>query len=339
MSKHLVLTFGAVILGACLSVTPFSASVESLVGRSRMTPSAAYAADIMTFTPQSHVMDAVRHPAFSGFGSVLFPAEFRQISPDMTLSGIDPLLPWHSHINAAMTAEVLNAMLMARQNGKPVFYDLSRQQPPTGVPLMPERGLFFFRGKPGAPFAIVCPGGGFAYVGSIHESLPLALKLSQLGINTFALHYRTGGARPACEDLAAALSFVFRHADELDIDTRGYSLWGGSAGARMAAFLGSYGPEAFGGETLPRPAAVIMQYTGHDDVALQEVPTFAIVGEKDGIAQPRVMEQRIRALERMGVPVSFRIYPGLEHGFGLGIGTLANGWHEEALAFWLKHRK
>ncbi|WP_347560314.1 hypothetical protein [Clostridium sp. AM42-4] len=30
------------------------------------------------------------------------------------------------------------------------------------------------------------------------------------------------------------------------MDTEGDSLWGGSAGARMAAWLGSYGTAAFG---------------------------------------------------------------------------------------------
>ena len=31
----------------------------------------------------------------------------------------------------------------------------------------------------------------------------------------------------------------------------------------MAVDLGSYGPAAFGGEQVPRPAAVVMGYTGH----------------------------------------------------------------------------
>ena len=48
------------------------------------------------------------------------------------------------------------------------------------------------------------------------------------------------------------------HAKELEVSTDGYSLWGGSAGARMAANLGSYGSAAYGGDDLPRPAAVIM---------------------------------------------------------------------------------
>ena len=35
------------------------------------------------------------------------------------------------------------------------------------------------------------------------------------------------------------------------MDTSRYSLWGGSAGARMAAWLGTYGPAAFSGDDLP----------------------------------------------------------------------------------------
>lgn len=71
----------------------------------------------------------------------------------------------------------------------------------------------------------------------MQDSFPHALELSQMGYNAFALIYRPG-AQTACEDLARAISFIFTHADELEVDTNCYSLWGGSAGARMAAGLG-----------------------------------------------------------------------------------------------------
>lgn len=125
-------------------------------------------------------------------------------------------------------------------------------------------GLFFFRGRPGAPFALICPGGGFRYVGALHEGLPIAKILSERGFNAFVLQYRTGGEQVAYEDMALALSWIFRHAGELGVSANDYSVWGGSAGARMAADLGSYGSMALGGDDLPRPAAVIMAYTGHN---------------------------------------------------------------------------
>lgn len=63
------------------------------------------------------------------------------------------------------------------------------------------------------------------------------------------------GADVACEDLAAAITFIFEHADELGVSTDCYSLWGGSAGARMAAYLGSYGPEAYYGTADREPGS------------------------------------------------------------------------------------
>lgn len=118
------------------------------------------------------------------------------------------------------------------------------------------------------------------------------------------------------------------------VSTDCYSLWGGSAGARMAAYLGSYGPEAYGGEDLPRPGAVIMQYTGHTDYTENDPPTYACVGENDGIANWHTMEQRIENLEADGIETEFHHYPDLQHGFGLGIGTSAEGWIDDAVDFW-----
>ncbi len=77
-------------------------------------------------------------------------------------------------------------------------------------------------------------------MGAMHDSFPHALELSKKGYNAFALIYRPG-TQTACEDLARAIAYIHDHADELEVDVEGYSLWGGSAGARMAAYLGSYG--------------------------------------------------------------------------------------------------
>ena len=147
------------------------------------------------------------------------------------------------------------------------------------------------------------------------------------------------GAQTACEDLARAISFIFENAEELEVDTDSYSLWGGSAGARMAAWLGSYGPAAFAGDDLPQPGAVIMQYTGHSDYTEYDPPTFACVGENDGIANWRTMEQRLNRMAEFGIDTEFHHYPGLSHGFGIGTDTVADGWVEEAIAFWEKQMK
>lgn len=76
------------------------------------------------------------------------------------------------------------------------------------------------------------------YVAALQDSLPHAQALSHKGFNAFVLIYRPGW-KTACEDLARAISFLWEHTAELQIDMKGYSLWGGSAGARMSAWLGS----------------------------------------------------------------------------------------------------
>ena len=167
----------------------------------------------------------------------------------------------------------------------------------------------------------------------MHDSFPHALELSKRGYNAFALIYRPG-SQTACEDLARAVAFIHEHAGELQLDPTEYSLWGGSAGARMAAWLGSLGTERFGEKKYPRPAAVIMQYTGLSEVYGNEPPTYACVGTADGIASFRVMEDRIRRIKSNGTDAEIEIFEGLPHGFGLGTGTVAEGWFDNAIQVW-----
>ena len=171
------------------------------------------------------------------------------------------------------------------------------------------------------------------YVGAMQDSFPHALELSKQGYNAFALIYRPG-AQTACEDLARAIAFLHQHAEELDIDMADYSLWGGSAGARMAAWLCTYGTEAFGEQAYPRPAAVIMQYTGLSEVTRDEPPTYCCVGTSDGIAPYRIMEERVRHIQENGTDAEIEVFEGLPHGFGLGEGTVAEGWLDRAIDFW-----
>ena len=71
----------------------------------------------------------------------------------------------------------------------------TREKQKAEEPAKSHTGLFFFRGKPGAPFAVVSPGGGFSYVGSVHEGFPYAVAISKQGYNAFVLKYRCRGWR------------------------------------------------------------------------------------------------------------------------------------------------
>ena len=290
--------------------------------------------DFTFLSLQSTTTDILEHPAFGGFPGKLLPWDNRR-NDNVSINRIGQLMPYHSNVRPEEILGSLNELIKNVREGKQIFYNIY----PEGDRRRLHTGLFFFRGRPGAPFAVVCPGGGFAYVGTLHEGLPVAQKISRAGYNAFVLKYRAGSAAWAMQDLAQALGYIFQNAETLGITTDNYSLWGGSAGARMVAYAGSYGTAAFGGADLPRPSAVVMAYTGHGDFSKDEPPTFMIVGENDPIADPVGMRRRSEALNRAGIYSEFYQYPDLGHGFGTGFGTSAASWMNKAVKFWQKYMK
>ena len=289
----------------------------------------------MEYTKDSLITDVMAAPSFGDYGRLIFPADSGYYSGN-TLG--DLRLTWYSNIQPDKTVEIVNFMKSHAEAGDTIFYDIYTDAEKKADPDKVDTGLFFFRGNPGEKFAICNAGGGFAYVGAMHDSFPHALELSKKGYNAFALIYRPG-AQTACEDLARAIAFIHEHADELQVDVSDYSLWGGSAGARMAAWLGFYGTESFGEKAYPRPAAVIMQYTGLSEVYGNEPPTYNCVGTSDGIASYRTMQARIDAIKANGTDAEIEVFQGLSHGFGLATGTVAEGWLDNAIAFWERNMK
>lgn len=286
------------------------------------------------FTTESRIWDVIEDPDFDGFGRLIFPAD-QSIDRQWALSEVDRILPYYNGIQPQRTVDIVNEMKNDAAAGEQIFYDIYTDEEKAADPAKKNTGLFFFRGTPGGKFAIVNAGGAFTYVGAMHDSFPHAMELSEKGYQAFALIYRPG-AQTACEDLARAIAFVHDHAAELEVDTSDYSLWGGSAGARMAAWLGSNGTAAYGEAAYPKPAAVVLQYTGLTGTDGNEPPTYACVGTSDAIAGAQTMETRIRQIQASGTPAEIEIFEGLPHGFGLGEGTIAEGWLNRAVAFWEK---
>lgn len=247
-----------------------------------------------TYQLETPIQDVMTDPRFEDYGRLLFPTNSRYYS-GRTLEDLQ--LVFYDHIDPNETVAIANDLARRVDEGQTVFYDIYTPEQKAEDPTKENTGLFFFKGNAGAPFALCSAGGGFVYVGAMQDSFPHAYELSQRGYHAFALIYRPG-QQTACEDLAAA---------------------------RMSALLGSYGPQAFDGADLPRPAAVVMQYTGHTDYTENDSPTFACVGAQDSIASWQVMAQRIDNLNRLGIPTEFHHYPGLGHGFGLGTETSRKG--------------
>lgn len=267
------------------------------------------------------------HPALANFAHhILLRPE--DSGARLKFTEIGRLMPWHSHIDPQVVTAGVNRLIADADRGNQVFYSFYPDK------YRDETGLFFFRGKPGQPFAIICPGGGFRYVGSLHEGFPVAEAINKASFNAFVLQYRIGSQQIACEDIARAILWILRNAAKLQVAPQGYSIWGGSAGGRMAAILGAARLPGPDGRDLPKPACVIVAYTCHTWVGPDDAPTFSVVSKDDLIADAALMEKRIGALRKLGIPAEILVFEHAGHGFGAGHGTDAAGWVNRAIAFW-----
>ncbi|MBQ9572848.1 MAG: alpha/beta hydrolase [Acidaminococcaceae bacterium] len=303
--------------------------------KGEMTAANKQARSSEKFTVSTPIQDVIRYSGFGNYGRLIFPVNTNYYSGS-TLGDLS--LTWYTEIRPEKTVEICNYFKQHADAGDVIFYDIYTPEEKAADSSKKDAGLFFFKGKPGAKFAICNSGGGMVFVGSMHDSFPHALEISKKGYNAFALIYRAG-YRTGPEDLARAIAFIHTHAKELQVDTADYSLWGGSAGARLAVWLGSHGTQAFGEKPYPRPAAVIMQYTGLSEVTGREPATYNCVGTGDRIAPYYVMQARINKIRANGTNAEIEIFPGLGHGFGIGTGTVAEGWVGRAITFWEKQMK
>lgn len=286
----------------------------------------------------SSIKDVIDNEAISSFSSHIFPRSYLN-NLNLKLSNIDELLPYHTYINDKDTVNIINYFIDESNKENQVFYDIYSKEEKLEDVRKEYTGLFYFKGESNKPYAIICAGGGFSYVGSIHEAMPYAMYLADKGYNAFVLEYRTGGEEIAVEDLARAITYVNANNDIFNVNLNSYSLWGGSAGARMIANIGHDGVSYYGGNEIEKPNAIIMQYTGHSRYTKDDPATFYVQGANDEIASVDIAKDRIEKLADLGVPTQINIYPSLGHGFGLGRDSTAEGWIDLAINFWQENRE
>lgn len=116
------------------------------------------------FTTSTSIQDVIDNSVFAGYGRLLFPVE------DWYMSGStlgDLQLTWYNNIDPEETVEIVNTLWQRANAGETVFYDIYTEEEKAEDPAKEDTGLFFFRGDPGAKFAMCNADGGFAYVGAM----------------------------------------------------------------------------------------------------------------------------------------------------------------------------
>lgn len=281
-----------------------------------------------------------------------------------TLEEIFAMIPaW----NRASVLSGLN-YLAVRAQEETIFHSIWSEEELRENAAKKQTAMAAFGMKKKSRAVIICPGGGYSSVCSIAEGYGVAEILNNLGYAAFVLKYRVGqaGEQPApMDDLAQAVRYIFSHAEELNIDPKGYAVMGFSAGGHLA---GSFGTEILGYKkyNLPRPGAVILGYpvitmgekahegsremllgkAYEDDAKLRDryslekqvtgqyPPVFLWNCDQDECVPPENAGMFADALKGCGVPYRYETYPGTHHGWSAGIGTPAEGWISRAVSFW-----
>lgn len=301
-------------------------------------------------TLEDKIIDVINHPAFKNFGFYLFPWNDKErYSKDLKMKDAPSLNLWHTNFNAKEEVDGLNRLIDDINKGYQVFYDIYSEEEKQLDPYKKYTGLFYLRGKKNAPYMIMLPGGGYYYVGTLHEGLPVGQEINKYGYNAFILKYRVngGGRYPydfeykAAKDLIRAVKFIEENYIELEVDKNNYSLWGGSAGARTVSDA-VYGEAGIAKEECVKPAVSIIAYTFFCDnppFSKNDSPAFFIVGKNDNIVPWTEVKERVDNMKRAGCIVEAHIINNLKHGFGVGKGTKAEGWINQAVKFWENNMK
>ena len=260
-------------------------------------------------TLEDKVFDVMNHPAFKGFGFYLFPWNDKErYSKDMKMKEVAPLNLMHTNLNPEEEVDGLNFLIDEINKGYKVFYDIYTEEEKIKDPYKKYTGLFFIKGKKNSPYMIMLPGGGYFYVGILHEGLPVIKEINKYGYNTFILKYRVNGGGKyiddyeyrVAKDLIRAVNFIEKNYKVFEVSKNNYSLWGGSAGARTVSDA-VYAEAGITKEESLRPALAVIAYVffyGKKNFCKEDSPAFFIVGKNDALVSWRDVKERIDDMKK-----------------------------------------
>ena len=204
--------------------------------------------------------------------------------------------------------------------------------------------------------AVVFPGGGYVRLSMTLEGSDVCAWLNSIGVNCVVVKYRVPEKEhfpentEDLEDAQQAMRLVRTHAAEWHIDPAKIGTIGFSAGAHLAAVLGTH-PD-FQGKDVPastvdaRPAFQMIVYPGYvvgpDGKCVSSLlpnagtpPTFLLQAENDYAAHVESALAYFQALKDAKIPAELHVYTLGGHGFGLRATDLPIGEWPKLAETWL----
>ncbi len=214
---------------------------------------------------------------------------------------------------------------------------------------------------------LILPGGGYGFVSYEKEGHQVAEVLAKYGYPAFALKYRLPDKRAIdssqrqwvpLADVAAAIRWIKKNANEYGVDTSQIGVLGFSAGGHLAASASTlFNKHPHGGNDV-KPAFTLLIYPvtsagpsrhagsyknllgknqSEEQLNLFSLdkqvngstpPAFLIHAQDDKNVPPDNSLQYFLAMQANHIPCELHIYPSGGHGFGLGphINSKAPDW-------------
>lgn len=270
------------------------------------------------YSAETTIKSIMEDPAFRKEGSFIFPEGSWLLDESWIVRDIPRLLPYHTAVDIGSVLRVLE-YLRSEADRRQLCFDFNRSKADTAV--------VFFPGQAGCPFALTVSGGQLSYIASVHESFPISLFLSSRGYNAFSLNYSLSSIEGAAEDLICAVEYVMSETGSFSLGQGNFSLWGSGTGADIIQKALEIKPSL-------RPVCVISEYPSSVSVSPASPPQYICAGEDDDAGLLSVLETQAAELKKNNIQSVFSSFPHAGHGFGLGAGTGAEGWVNDALRFW-----
>lgn len=278
-----------------------------------------------------------------------------------------------SHV-AQDCADGLNLLIRNYNAGVQITYKLYSEQEIAEDSSRNNVEFYYYPAStPDAKYALVLSGNIFNRTAELKECISTAYQLHQKGYAVFVMRYRAypdNDNNSPMEDIARAVKYIIGHAQQFGVQTESYALIGYSSGGHLA---GMFASDALGYKNygLPKPGAVILAYpivqfaeitpiyrVGIDpfvcgrfyyeyslaDLITEDYPPVYFWYGRDDLTLnllcwPLQGPALSKALTAHGVPYKEVVYDHAAHGIGLGRGTAADGWLDEAAAFWEEQTK